>query len=259
MTEIKPIHLALKDATVLGAPFGTSADQAASDSTSLANQFATLGEKIAASYPPQNVIESANDLAEFLDSILLIDGTYGEDGQLPIEDVAQAADDAIRAAADLQNQLSRLNLADDLPTLDAVVIGVGLWCMRHEVTIYAPEPIVNALARRANDATSTQETAAAFALMQGFVMHLAPQLKSDLERSNPERPWRMLNINFAITAIRTADAAMMRYAFDQLNLALPDECAGFYAEAYTLTSQPGFPAEIRGLIETEQRRFALMH
>ncbi len=259
MTEFKPIHLALKDASVLGAPFGTSDNNVAPDSPTLASQFAPLAEKITAHFPPRNIIESANDLAEFLDSILLIDGTYGEDGQLPIDDVAQAADEAIRAAADLQNQLPRLNLVDDLPALDAVVIGVGLWCMRHEVTIYAPEPVVNALARRANGANSTQETAAAFALMQGFVLHLAPQLESDLERSNPERPWRMLNINLAITAIRTADAAMMRYAFDQLNLALPDECAGFYAEAHTLASQPGFPAEIRSLIESEQRRFAQMH
>ena len=255
MTEIKPIHLALKDAAVLGAPFGQTAPAAAT----LASQFAPLREKIAAHYPPQSLIDSSNDLAEFLDSILLIDGTYGEDGQLPIDDVIEAADEAIRAAADIQNQLPRLNLTDALPTLDAIAIGVGLWCMRHEVTIYAPEPIVNALARHANSATSTQETAATFALMQGFVLHLAPQLKSDLERSNPERPWRMLNINFAIVAIRTADVAMMRYAFDQLNLSLPDECAGFYAEAFTLASQPGFPAEIRSLIESEQRRFTQMH
>jgi hypothetical protein len=255
MTEIKPIHLALKDAAVLGAPFG----QVTADSPTLASQFAPLGEKIVASHPPQSVVDSTNDVAEFLDSILLIDGTYGEDGVLPIDDVSEAADEAIRALADIQNQLPRLNLADELPTLDAIAIGMGLWCMRHELIIYAPEPIVNALARRANNATSTQETAATFALMQGFVLNLAPQLKGDLERSNPERPWRMLNINFAIVAIRTADAAMMRYAFDQLNTSLPDECAGFYAEAFTLASQPGFPAEIRSLIELEQRRFTRMH
>jgi len=255
MTEIKPIHLALKDATILGAPFG----QAALSSPTLARQFAPLLEKIVARHGPQDIVESANDLAEFLDSILLIDGIYGDDGALPIDDVGVAADEAIRAAADIQSQLARLNLADELPALDAVVIGIGLWSMRHAVTIESPAPIVNALARHANNATSTQETAATFALMQGFVLHLAPQLKNDLERSNPERPWRILNINLAIVAIRTADAAMMRYAFNQLNLSLPDECAGFYAEALTLARQPGFPAEICSLIESEQRRFALVH
>ena len=172
MTEIKPIHLALKDASALGAPFG----EAQPDSPTLAAQFAPLYRKIIERYSPRNVMESADDIAEFLDSIVLIDGTYGEDGALPIEDVNLAVDEAIRATADLQNQLDRLNLADELPTLDAAVVGIGLWSMRHAVVIASPAPIVNALARQANNATSTQETAAINALMQGFLLHLAHNL-----------------------------------------------------------------------------------
>jgi hypothetical protein len=251
MAEIKPIHLVLKDASAI--------NNVANDAPTLAAQLAPIGEKIASSYPPASVLASANALAEFLEAVMLLDGTYGEDGELPVEDVANAADEAIRALADLQTQLPRLSMADELPQLDAIAIGIGLWCMRHQVAIFSPEPIVNALANRANNAESTQETAATYALMQGFIAHLAPQLKSDLERSNPERPWRMLNVNFAITAIRTGDAAMMRYAFDRLNESLPDECLGFYSEAITVASQPGFPIEIRSLIEAEHRRFVRIH
>ena len=46
---------------------------------------------------------------------------------------------------------------------------------------------------------------------------VTPLLSADLERSNPERPWRILHINFAITAIRTEDPAMMAD-----NLELPE-------------------------------------
>ena len=131
--------------------------------------------------------------------------------------------------------------------------------MRHELPIQTTEAIVNALATRSNEAQSKQETAAAYALMQGFIIHLAPQLKADLERSNPERPWRMLNLNFAITAIRSGDAALMRYAFDTLNAHLPDERAGFYEEACTVALQPGFPLDIRALIEAEHAKWARLH
>src|SRR5258706_68768 len=109
----------------------------------------------------------------------------------------------------------------------------------------------------ANDAIAL--TAAAYALMQGFIAHLAPQLDADLERSNPERPWRLLNLNFAITAIRTGDAALMRFAFDTLNNHLPDERAGFYEEACALASQPGFLPETRALIEAEHARWSRVH
>ena len=131
--------------------------------------------------------------------------------------------------------------------------------MRHQLAIHAAEPIVNALAAQSNRAETRQQSAAVYAMMQGFVQHLAPLLKADLERSNPERAWRLLNLNFAITAIRTGDAAMMRFAFDTLNDHLPDERAGFYSEALALASQPGFPDELRAIIEAEFTRWAPMH
>jgi hypothetical protein len=59
--------------------------------------------------------------------------------------------------------------------------------------------------------------------MQGLIAHVAPTLGADLERSDPERPWRVLHANLAITAIRTEDAALMAFAFDALDRALPDE------------------------------------
>ncbi len=256
MTTIKPIHLVLKNANALtDAPLEISLEE----------QFRPIAAEIVrlASNAPQSFVASVNVVSEFLEAANLLDGSYGHDSPLPIDDADTAADEALRALADITAAVPRyLPTAETekcLAQLDNIVIGIGLWAMRHSLDIFTPEPIVNALATRANGATSTQETAAAFAMMQGFVAHLAPRLSADLERSNPERPWRLLNVNFAITAIRTGDAAMMRHAFDQINNALPDERAGFYAEAYSLASQPGFPLETRSLIEHEHRRFAYTH
>jgi hypothetical protein len=257
MPEIKPIHLALKDASAL-----TTAAPADAK-LNLDAHFQPLAKSLLQRGAQPNDIESINVISGFLEAASLLDGAYGEDGALPVEDAGDAADEALRAcaalAATLQRYLSGDALNDSIVVLDNTTVGIGYWCMRHELDIAAPEPIVNALANRANVAETRQETAATYALMQGFVSHLAPQLGADLERSNPDRPWRLLNVNFAITAIRTGDAALMRFAFDQLNQALPDEAAGFYSEAYTLACQPGFPMETRGLIESEHRRFVPQH
>ncbi len=203
--------------------------------------------------------EALHIVANFLHLAAELDRDYGADAALPLADAEYAVQEALRALGEIIAALEQFDLAGERSAWQAVVIGVGLWAMRHNLAIAGPEGIVNALAERANNAQTTQDTAATYALMQGFITHLKPQLGSDLERSNPERPWRMLNLNFAITAIRSGDAELMRYAFGTLNEHLPDESAGFYQEAYALASQPGFPAETRGLIEAEMRKATHPH
>ena len=138
---------------------------------------------------------------------------------------------------------------------DELVVGVALWAMRHEVAFRAIEPVENALARRSNAARGAAELSAAFGLMQGLIAHVAPVLAADLERSNPERPWRVLHVNFAITAIRSEDGALLEHAFDALDRALPDERSAFYAEAMALALGPRIAPAVREGIEQRHRRW----
>jgi len=180
-------------------------------------------------------------LGRSLRALEAIDRAHGGSGPLPLDDAGELADAAIEEAARLGE--------DDL------VVGVALWAMRHEVALRAVEQVANALARRSNAAASPQELAAIFGLMQGFIAHVAPALAADLERSNPERPWRILHANFAITAIRTEDPALMSFAFDALESALPDERAGFYAEAMALALSPRVAPAVRDAIAERHRRW----
>jgi hypothetical protein len=176
-----------------------------------------------------------------LASLEALDRQYGGMAALPVED----ADELV---ASLTTGLAYLE-DDDL------TLGVALWAIRHDVPITVVEPVVNALAQRSNRAANKQEVAAVFGLMQGLVAHVAPRLAADLERSNPERPWRVAHVNLAITAIRTEDPAMMDYAFDALDAALPDERAGFYAEALALALGPRIAAVVRERIEARQLKW----
>jgi len=184
-----------------------------------------------------------------------LDRQYGGSAKLPLEDV-----DTVVAA--LHSELARweADAARRVPgaveAIDAAAIGVALWAIRHDVPLTAVEPVVNALARRANGARGKAEAAAAFALMQAVIANVAPRLSADLERSNPERPWRLLHANLAITAIRTEDPAMIGFAFDALDAALPDERASFYAEARALALAPGISPVVRALIEERCAKWA---
>lgn len=171
-----------------------------------------------------------------------LDRQYGGSGRLELEGVDELV-------ASLHTDLAQLGDPD-------LVVGVALWAIRHEVPITVVEPVVNALAERSNAAKSRQELAAVFGLMQGVIAHVGDRLSADLERSNPERPWRLLHANFAITAIRTEDPAMIDFAFDALDRALPDECANFYAEALARALSPRIPDSVRERIEQRHLKWA---
>ena len=185
------------------------------------------------------------EVARYLRTFEALDRQYGGAGPLPVEDAGDLVDAALAETAHLEHTEEFADLA----------LGIALWSMRHGVAFRGVEPVANALAMRANRAASKQELAAVFGLMQGLIAHVEPVLAADLERSNPERPWRILHANFAITAIRTEDPALMDHAFDALDRALPDERAGFYSEALALAMNPKIAPVVREQLEERHARW----
>lgn len=242
MIEIKPIEAAI------AAGIAEPAQQA------LSGRFAPLAHRVTEAHRPrggtsaelQQVIDA---LAEFLETLDQLDREYGDSGEIPLDDVGDLVDYCIRCLAEFANWLDRLELPALKPRLDQVVLGVALWAIRHQCEIATPQPAINALARTANEAGDRRELAAIFALMQGLIGALPQSIRDDREKSDPLRPWRVLALNFAIVAVRTQDAAMMRYAFAHLEGALPDECAGFFTEALARATSGDYSPEVRACLQ----------
>lgn len=190
-----------------------------------------------------------------LDTLQALDRQHGGSGRIAVEGVEELVSAILSDLARAESAAARAADPALLAEASDFLLGVALWAVRHQVPIDPVEPVANALAHRANAARSRPELAAVFGLMQGIVAHVAPRLSADLERSNPERPWRILHANLAITAIRTEDAAMMDHAFDALDEALPDERAGFYAEALALALSPRVDPAVRERIEARHLKW----
>lgn len=175
-----------------------------------------------------------------------LDRQYG--GHAPI--ALEGVEDVVAAA------LADLVRLEGRPRVDEVTVGVALWAIRHQVAITVVEPVANALALRSNAARSRSELSAVYGLMHGVIAHVAPGLSADLERSNPERPWRILHANLAITAIRSEDGELMDHAFDALDQALPHEAPNFYGEALALALAPGIAPVVRERLEARHRAWS---
>lgn len=217
----------------------------------LMKQFEQLGPRIAGTRSA--AMEKLRGELKTLDAI---DRQYGGNGPLPLERVDDVVGETIAGLAHLESDCRREGYDVSLVLAD-LVVGAALWAVRHEVPITAAEPVTNALALMSNAAGGKPELSAVFGVMHGIIDNVRPALDADLERSNPTRPWRLLHVNLAITAIRTEDPAMIQYAFDALDAALPDERAGFYAEALALAMAPNVAPEVRGRIEERHRRWNL--
>jgi hypothetical protein len=232
-------------------------DQGRDATAQLLAQLPGYRERVLAAHPGLAV--PLDRARRGLETLLALDRQHGGSGPIAVEGVeelvAAILTDLARVEAAARREPDTALLGETADFL----LGVAIWAIRHQAGMDCIEPVVNALAHRANDARSRQELAAVFGLTQAILAHVGPRLSADLERSNPERPWRILHANLAITAIRTEDAAMIDHAFDALDDALPDERAGFYAQALALALSPGIAPAVRERIEARHLKWTAAH
>ena len=231
-------------------------------------QFGDDGQRAAAELPArwsrfaqaagEHLPELAATLAEgaaAIDAIALLERQRrGE--QLPaVEGTGEVLAAALTALARAEAAFDRAG--EQALQVDGadLALAVAVWALRHALPVEPPEPVVNALARRANGTREKPGLHGLAHLMRQLADNLAPRLAADLERSNPQRPWRVLHVNLAITAIRTEEPEVIDAAFDALDAALPDERAGFYAEALALALSPAIPEAVRERIRARHLKW----
>jgi hypothetical protein len=192
----------------------------------------------------------AEDLSRCFRTLDGLDRDYGPEGRLPLEGV----EDLVAATLAILARIGQAAPPASQVHIAEVTSAVALWALNHELPVRPVEPVVNALAVRSNAARTPEAAASVFGLMERVILNVAPALSADLEKSDPQRPWRLLHANLAITAIRTADPRLMDRAFDALELSLPGEAPGFYAEALALALAPSIPAAVRDKIAQRHAR-----
>lgn len=213
---------------------------------------AALGEagasRMPASFGQSPLAQTLRTLPDCFSLMAKLDRDHGETAPLELADAPLLVESAMKCLMEMASWAGRFGMPQLEPDVMRATVGVGYWAMRHQVPIHTPEPVAHALGVLANSTHDKSETAAIVAMMQGVLEYVTPQLAADLERSNPERAFRILTINLAMAAIRTEDEAMMRYAFDRVAANLPDEAAGFFAEVAAAAADAMLPEMTQRLL-----------
>lgn len=204
-----------------------------------------------------------DQLGEAIGQFLLLfdklDREHGDSGPIEFDDVNQLGDHAIGFLMDLAFWAERLRLPKSKMDIEKTALGIAHWVIRHGGELRTLEPVVNSLAASAN---LTQETVTLTALAQVIsdtVEHTAPDIKADLEKSDPTRPWRILNLNYAIVATRTQDIDLMKRAYDTLCRNLPEDCPAFFEQGLQQVQKDYFSSPVREMVQDYFNRWVIRH
>lgn len=202
---------------------------------------------------PAQLVEA---LTQLFAIIAKLDREEGETGPILRDDVTQLGDYGLSLLMDVATWANQMELPDARREVEKLALTVADWVVRHEGRLRTLEPVVNALALVAN---STQD-AATLERLAGFMARLsdaaADFIKHDLEKGNPGRPWRMLQLNRGIVATRSHNPALMERTFDELLRYLPEDAPAFFSQGMQQMEALDYPPHVRTVMDRYYQAWA---
>jgi hypothetical protein len=159
------------------------------------------------------------------------------------------ADHGLGLMNELNDWAIKLQCDEAQQIFTGLSIPMALWCARQHMPLTQLEPVVNALSKLANNTPDTRLLGEISDAVDVIIDAVAPQIKQDLDKSNPGRPWRVLNLNHGIVATRSHDPKRMEAVFEQLLYRLPEDAADFFREGMEQMDIIGYPEHVRSVME----------
>lgn len=183
----------------------------------------------------------------------------GGNSQFSKENISQIGEQTIHCLIELGELAEQVNLPKERALMEETAFSVAHWVIRHKGEIRSLDVIVNILAAKANRTNDKTILTSLFHVMNDVLEHASPEIKSDPDKSNPGRPWRMLNFNFAIVATRTKNRELMIKAFDILGLNMPEDCPQFFEEGLIQSEKTEYGPEIKAMMTEYFKKWATLH
>ncbi len=172
-------------------------------------------------------------------------------------DISELGDYGLSLLNDMIFWAEKLNLEQSHHQLQGAAYPLALWLARHGAELRNLEPVVDGVAYLANTTSDALVLEDLCAAMGEIIAAVSPTLQHDLENSNPNRPWRVLNLNRGIVATRTHNPAVMEAAFRVLISNLPDDASEFFREGMLQMDALDYPEVVRSIMEKYYRQWSM--
>ena len=190
-------------------------------------------------------IALASALSDFFQ---LASGLEHEGQQPDAEVMTELAHYALDLFDRLSYQLRQLDIHDQRDNLARVFASLAVWFARRDAVIDNLDGAADGFANLVNGENDAVELATFSRMMDQVLEAAADELKLDQDRSNPWRPWRVLNLNSGVAATRSLDAQLMEATFESLGRRLPYDMPGFFADGKRQMDAQDVPQEVRDVM-----------
>ncbi|MEN8213752.1 MAG: hypothetical protein ABFR19_05250 [Pseudomonadota bacterium] len=168
----------------------------------------------------------------------------------------QCCDYGLQLFAELSSQAAAAHLAEESLKIENLCFPFAVWAARLGAEISTLEPVVNAIARIANDVRKPPELEQLYRQISEIVYAVSEPIRQDMEGSNPHRPWRILLLNRAIVATRSHQPVLIEDAYKDIVTMLPADASQFFREGMEQMDAIGYPTHVRKIVETWYQRYS---
>ena len=166
------------------------------------------------------------------------------------DDMDDIANHGLRLLNELCHLSKKLGCEESYYKFEQLSLPLAVWSAQHHLILHDIEIIINAISHIANNTQDTRFLARLAEMIERIIDSVAPEIKQDLDKTNPDRPWRVLNLNHGIIATRSLDPKRMEAVFSQLLYRLPDDAAGFFAEGMEQMDIIDYPPHVRSVMQS---------
>ncbi len=164
------------------------------------------------------------------------------------EDISRLGDYGMTLFNNLLDWAKQLALEQARRELDAATLLAAEWILRHRGELRTLDPLIGAFAHAIHN-TRQPSVLEQFARLMGRVAEASAHLiKQDLDKTDPNRPWRLLHLYRGIAAMRSHNPRLMEEIFDEFVRRLPEDAPGFFAESMQQVATQSFPEPVCAVI-----------
>ncbi|MGB1109453.1 MAG: hypothetical protein ACPG4N_03810 [Gammaproteobacteria bacterium] len=177
------------------------------------------------------------------------------------EEISELAGYALDLLDRLSFQLRELNILDQRENIARVCATMAVWFARRGAVLDNLQGAADGLAWLTNGMDKPAELVEMCLMMEEVVEAASAEQATDEDKTNPWRPWRVLNLNVGVAATRALDPVLMARVFDDLVERLPADAPGFFADGKRQMDEQNVPDAVREVLDTYVAKYpaAPMH
>jgi len=175
------------------------------------------------------------------------------------EDISRIGDYGMTLFNDLIAWAKQLTLEQPRRELETAILVAAEWTLRHRGELRTLEPLIGAFAHAIHN-TRQPSLHEQFARFMGHVAEASARLiKQDPDRTDPNRPWRLLHLYRGMAAMRSHNPRLVEESFDELVRRLPEDAPGFFAESMQQIATQSFPEPVCVVVSRYFERWTRPH